>query len=157
MPAKTNAMRLLDRRGIAYQAFEYDPEIHSAAEAASAYGAPVAHVYKTLVLLRDAGRPLILMVRGDREVDLPLLARSIGAKSVRMAPHGEAERLTGLRVGGIGALALLDRPFDVFIDRGAAELEHIYVNPGRRGINIRLRLADLVTLTGAVQVDATTA
>ena len=38
--------------------------------------------------------------------------RSIGAKAVGMAPHKDAERLTGLRVGGIGALALVDRPFD---------------------------------------------
>ena len=48
-----------------------------------------------------------------------LLARAIGAKAVRMAPQREAERLTGLLVGGIGALALVNRPFVPCIERAA--------------------------------------
>jgi Cys-tRNA(Pro)/Cys-tRNA(Cys) deacylase len=152
---KTNAMRALDARGVAYETVAYDPAIHAASEAAAAYGAPPEEVYKTLVLLRERGRPLLVMVPGPSEVDLRVLARSLGEKSVRMAPQREAERLTGLQVGGIGALALLGRPFDVCLDRSALAHERIYVNPGRRGLNVRLRVDDLLRLTGAQVVDAT--
>jgi Cys-tRNA(Pro)/Cys-tRNA(Cys) deacylase len=153
--AKTNAMRALDARKVPYEVVTYDPAIHSALDAASAYGAAPEEVYKTLVLLRDAGRPLLVMVPGPAEVDLRVLARSLGEKSVRMAPQREAERLTGLQVGGIGALALIGRPLDVCLDRSALAHKRIYVNPGRRGVNVRVAVADLVRLTGASVVDAT--
>lgn len=152
---KTNAMRALDARAVAYETVSYDPAIHSAQDAAAAYGAPPDEVYKTLVLLRERGRPLLVMVRGPAEVDLRLLARWLDEKSVRLAPQREAERLTGLLVGGIGALALLGKPFDVCLDRAALHHERIYVNPGRRGLNVRLRVQDLIRLTGAQLVDAT--
>lgn len=153
---KTNAMRLLDARHVAYETFTFPPEIHSADGVAAILGLPASEVYKTLVVLREKGRPLLVMVAGDRELDLRSLARSVDERSLHIAPQREAERLTGLQVGGISALALLDRHFDVYIDRPALELEHVLVSAGRRGINLRLPVADLVRLTGARVVEATT-
>jgi Cys-tRNA(Pro)/Cys-tRNA(Cys) deacylase len=147
-------MRALDARRIPYETVTYDPAIHAATEAAAAYGAPPDEVYKTLVLLRERGRPLLVMVPGPAQVDTRRLSRSLGEKSVHLAPQREAERLTGLQVGGIGALALLGKPFDVCLDRAALAHERIYVNPGRRGVNIRLRVDDLIRLTNARIVEA---
>jgi Cys-tRNA(Pro)/Cys-tRNA(Cys) deacylase len=70
-----------------------------------------------------------------------------------MAPHAEAEGLTGLQTGGIGALALLGKPFEVFIDRRALNRDLILVNGGRRGLNLGLQPADLVRITSARLVD----
>jgi Cys-tRNA(Pro)/Cys-tRNA(Cys) deacylase len=72
-----------------------------------------------------------------------------------MAAHKEAETLTGLQVGGISALALLNRPFDVFIDRPATQLSHVLVSAGKRGINLRLTVADLIRITRARVIEAT--
>src|SRR5437764_83015 len=84
---KTNAMRALGQRKIAYEAHAYDPEIKSAAGVAEALGVAEAEVFKTLVLLPSTGRPLLVMVAGDGEVDTRVLAGEIGVKSVRMAPR----------------------------------------------------------------------
>jgi len=151
MSAKTNAMRVLDQRKIAYQVHEYSPEIHSAVEAAQAMGQPVERVYKTLVVMRETPRakPLLVMEPGDRELDLRALAKSTGDKKLRMATQKEAESLTGLLVGGIGALALLNRGFEMWIDSAAQAHERICVNAGQRGINLELRVDDLVRVTGA--------
>lgn len=152
---KTNAMRLLEQRKIAYTPLAYPVEGHvSAVEVARLLGVPPAMVYKTLVVLRERGRPLLVMIAGPRELDPRRLARALNEKAVRMAPHKEAERLTGLPVGGIGALALLNKPFEVVLDRPALELEEILVNGGRRGLNLRLRVADLIRVTGARVVEA---
>lgn len=153
-PPKTNAMRALDARGVAYEVFAYDAAIHGAVEAAGAMGVPPARVYKTLVCLTAGGRAVLVMAPGDAEVDLRRLARSLGEKAVRFAPQREAERLTGLRVGGIGALALLGRPFDVALDGSALGYERIWVNPGRRGVNVAVAVDDLIRVTGARIVDA---
>jgi len=148
---KINAMRVLDQRKIAYEVHGYSPEIHSAVEAAQAMSIPVERVYKTLVVMRETPRakPLLVMVPGDRELDLRELARSTGDKKLRMATQKEAESLTGLLVGGIGALALLNRGFEIWIDPAARAHERICVNAGQRGINLELRVDDLVRITSA--------
>ena len=154
---KTNAIRLLDSRGVSYEPLEYDSAIHSAVEVAGVLGVPAEQVYKTLVVLRDPprGRPFLVMIAAPRELDLRLLARSLGEKAVRMAPHRDAERLTGLQVGGIGALALVGRGFEVCLDRVAERYPWILVNGGRRGLNLRVGVDDLVRVTGARLVEAT--
>jgi Cys-tRNA(Pro)/Cys-tRNA(Cys) deacylase len=152
---KTNAMRALDAHKIAYSTFLYAETIHSADEVAALLGVPAGQVYKTLVVLADDGRHLLVMVPGDRELDLRVLARSVGAKSTHMALQREAERLTGLKVGGISPLALLDKRFEVYLDATAADLEELYLNGGQRGINLKLRVSDLLAITGARVIAAT--
>ena len=153
---KTNAMRLLDQRRVAYEALTYDPAIHSAVEVADVLGVPPERVYKTLVVLPEApGRkPLLVMIAGPDELDMRTLARSVDTKAVRMATQKDAERLTGLLVGGIGALALVGKPFEPCIERSALAHEWILVNAGRRGINLKLAVSDLIGLTDARVVDA---
>lgn len=157
---KTNAQRVLDANGILYEITVYDDSgtFHSAEEAARLVGASPASVYKTLVVLRETPRtkPLLVMVAADREIDLRSLARSIGEKKLRMATHREAEQLTRLQVGGISALALLNRGFQVCIDRPALSHSQIHISGGLRGIDLMLKVADLVELTDATVVEATT-
>jgi len=154
---KTNAMRALDARKITYEIFTFSPDIHSAAGVAEAVGLPHHQVYKTLVVLRPAGKPMLIMIAGDRELDLKRVAKGVGEKKVRMASHNEAESLTGLQVGGISALALLNRPFDVFIDRSATELSHVLLSAGQRGINLRIAVPALIRITRARVIEATRA
>jgi Cys-tRNA(Pro)/Cys-tRNA(Cys) deacylase len=152
---KTNSMRALDARKIAYEVFTFPPNIYSAMGVADVVGLPHHQVYKTLVALRPQGKPMLIMIPGHRELDLKRLAKAVGEKKVRMASHNEAESLTGLQVGGISALALLNRPFDVFIDRSATELSHLLVSAGKRGINLRLAVSDLIRITHAHVIEAT--
>lgn len=156
---KTNAMRALEARGIAYEVRVYDTarEFHSADEAAGLIGAPAESVYKTLVVLREETRkkPLLVMVASTRELDLRLLARNVGEKKLRMATKKEAEQLTGAQIGGISALAQLNRGFEIFLDRPALELKTIHVSGGVRGVDVTLAPNDLLRVTGARVVEAT--
>lgn len=152
---KTNAMRALDQRHIAYTPFYYSDTIHSAAEVAPLLGVAASEVFKTLVALTDDGRQLLIITPGDRELDLRLVARGVGAKAVHMALQREAERLTGLKVGGISPLALLGKRFEVYLDAPGAALESLYINGGQRGVNLHLRVADLLAVTGARVIAAT--
>jgi Cys-tRNA(Pro)/Cys-tRNA(Cys) deacylase len=66
-----------------------------------------------------------------------------------MATQREAEARTGLLVGGISALALLTKGFDVFLDAAAQQFDEIYVSAGQRGYNLRLAVADFIAVTRA--------
>jgi Cys-tRNA(Pro)/Cys-tRNA(Cys) deacylase len=153
---KTNAMRVLDARNIPHTALQYDDTIKSGQGVSDALGLPLAQVFKTLVVIRERGRPILAMMPSDRKLDLKKMAAAAGEKRVRMAAQREAESKTGLLVGGIGALALLDKPFDVFLDASAQQFDEILVNGGQRGVNLRLRVNDLVDVTQAKIADLST-
>ncbi len=153
---KTNAMRVLDARKIDYTGLEYDPAIHSDHGVSEALSVPAAQVFKTLVVMRERGRSILVMVPSDRELDLKKMAAAVGEKRVRMASQREAESKTGLLVGGIGVLALLDKGFDVYLDAAAQQFDQILVNGGQRGINLQLKVSDLIDVTRAKIADVTT-
>ncbi len=152
---KTNAMRALDARHIPYTTFTYPDTIHSAKEVAELLGVSPERVYKTLVVLADADRRLLVVTPGDHELDMRRVARAVGTKSARMALQRDAERLTGLKVGGISPLALLDKRFEVYVDDSALAFDDLYINGGQRGVNLCLRAADLIAVTGAQVIAAT--
>ncbi len=141
---KTNSMRLLDSRHVPYIVHTFSDSIRSAVEVAEVIGLPPSQVYKTLVVLRPKGKPMLVIIAGDRELDLRLLAANLGEKKLRMATHAEAEELTGLKVGGISALSLLNRGFDIYLDKPALDLDQIVVSAGQRGINLQLSVKDFV-------------
>ena len=153
MTKKTHAMRLLDSRRIAYRVTEYDSSgaFHTGEEAAALVGAAAASVYKTLVVLRDppSGKPMMVMVPVALQLDLKLLADALGEKRLRMATQKEAEKLTGMQVGGISALGVQRPGFTILIDERAQALERVHISAGTRGMDIELAVSDLVAITGA--------
>jgi Cys-tRNA(Pro)/Cys-tRNA(Cys) deacylase len=152
---KTLAMKLLEGKKVAYQTVIYPSSETDAVLVAEALGVPAGQVFKTLVVLRPPGKAMLVMIPADRELDLKKLAKAVGEKKVKMATQREAEQLTGLRVGGISALALLNKGFAVFIDAAANSFDEIFVSAGQKGINLRLPVRDLVKLTNARSVDVT--
>ena len=155
MAKKLNSMRLLDIQGVQYAVLSFPDMIHSAVDVADYCGLPPSHVYKTLVVVLSQGKPALVLVAGDQEIQLKQLAQTLGEKKLRMATQKEAEAWTGLKVGGISALAVSHRGFPVYLDCAAAALAEIIVSAGQRGLDIRLTVADFVRVTGATFVEAT--
>jgi Cys-tRNA(Pro)/Cys-tRNA(Cys) deacylase len=155
---KTNAMRALDQRKIPYETHTFSDAIRSADGVAATLGIPAAEVFKTLVVLPETKgkKPMLVMVPANTELDLRRFARAVGEKSVQMASQREAEHLTGLKVGGISAIVLLNKPFTVYLDASATRLDMLYVSGGQRGLDLRLRVADLIAVTGATVVETGT-
>ena len=90
------------------------------------------------------------VVPAPTELDLKALAKAVSEKKVRLAKHAEAEKLTGLQAGGISALALLQKPFEIVLDASAQGLETMYVSAGQRGLQVSLRPDDFIALTNAI-------
>lgn len=153
---RTNSMRLLEAQDIDYEVVTFPAKHFSALEVAQIVGAPPDQVHKTLVVLREGGKALLVMIAGDRQLDLKRLATSIGnpKAKLKVASQLQAEQITGLLVGGISALALLNQGFEICIDQDALAQEHVYVSAGQRGINLKLAAQDLIDVTQAQIVQA---
>ncbi len=154
--SKPLAVRLLEQKRVAHEVFAFDDTIRSAQEVARVTGMPAEQVLKTLVVEQDPpkGKPYLVMMPSPLEIDLKVLAASLDVKKLRMATHRDAERHTGLQVGGISALALIGRGFDVLIEETATLFDEVLVSAGQRGYDVKLGLEDLVALTSARVVRA---
>ncbi len=151
MTEKTQAMRALDGKRIPYEVLTYPDDLRDAEEIALLLDLPAASVFKTLVVLppESGKKPMLVMIPADAHLDLKKLAAAAGAKKLKMATHREAEQLTGLQVGGISAVALLNKGFAVYIDSSAQAEDEICVSAGKRGIQLKVPTAALVKLTNA--------
>jgi len=98
---------------------------------------------------------MLVMIPSNAQLDLKKVARAVGEKKVKMASHKEAESMTGLQVGGISALALLNWGFVPLIDLQARDHQTIYISAGKRGLQISLSPIDLINITSAREIDAT--
>ena len=147
---KNNVTRLLDQRKIPYEVFELPEEKLGAEKTAELLNVPLEIVFKTIVITRiESGKPILAVVPGNADVDLKSLAKALGEKKVQTSTLREAETLTGLQVGGISPLALINRGFQVVIDSSAQDYEAMHISGGQRGLNIRLPVSALAKLTKA--------
>ncbi len=161
MSLTNNVTRMLDAHKILYQAFGLPAEKLGALETARWLGVSPDAIYKTIVVKRERGKPILAVIPGPNEVDLKALARALGEKKLFLPGEREAEQVTGLQAGGISPLVLINKGFQVVIDSAAQGLDEIHVSGGKRGLNIRLPVKALAELTrarfGEISVGASTA
>ncbi len=157
MATKLNSMRLLEKHNIPYEVTEFPDTERDAEVIAEILGIPPHMVYKTLVVEPvGGGKPIIAMLAANRSLDLKALATASGHKKVGMASHQDAEKLTGLKVGGISALALTHKNWSVYLDQPAVELEHILVSAGQRGMDLRVPTNAFIRVVGAKVAEIST-
>lgn len=140
-------MLVLDGQNVPYQVSRYAPSLHDAVEIAQQIGVEPGKVFKTLVVTRSAGKPFLVMVAADKQLDLKKMAQAVGEKKVKMASQRDAEKMTGLHVGGISALALQNRGFAVCLDCDAENFERIHISAGKRGVQLEVPVDDLIRIT----------
>lgn len=155
----TRATLVLRRHGVPFTTHEVESSIapgDADSRAAGSYGEAVARalgidptrMFKTLVVAVD-GRLVSALVPVAASLDLRALAAACGARRASLAEPREAERATGYVVGGISPIGQRRR-LPVVADRSLVEGPTVYVNGGRRGLQIGLASEELVAVTGAI-------
>lgn len=147
---KTNAARILDGLGIAYELREYeaDEEDLSAPRVAESIGMPAGQVFKTLVARGDRGGVLLACVPGSSELDLKALASASGNKKVELVALKDILSLTGYIRGGVSPVGS-KKTYPVYLDSTADLWPVIAVSAGVRGCQMLLKPADLARAVGA--------
>lgn len=134
--------------------YDYDPNAERVGlQAAEAIGVPPGEVFKTLMLELD-GKPVCAIVPSDEEVNMKKLAAALGGKSAHMMKPADAERLTGYKVGGISPLGQRKR-VPTALDELAMLYDEIFLNGGQRGLQIRIKPADVVSVLDCKVADLT--
>jgi len=149
--AETPAVTALQRAKVAHTVHPYHHDPRSTAfgdEAVAALALDPHRVFKTLVAQVDGRQLVVGVVPVAAQLDLKALAAAVGGKKAAMANVADAERSSGYVAGGISPIGQRKRLATV-VDTSAAGFPTIYVSAGRRGLQVELAAADLVTVTGA--------
>ena len=108
-------------------------------------------VIKTLVMEDEKGKPLIILMHGDKEVSTKSLARTIGRKSVSPCNPTIAEKHTGYKVGGTSPFGT-KKAMPVYMEATIANVPEIFINAGSRGLLAQISSAELVRILKPVSV-----
>ncbi len=152
--SKTNAARLLDKAGVAYELIPYTVDENNLAvdHVAHELGENIEQVFKTLVLRGDRTGNIVCVVPGHTEVNLKAAAKLSGNKSVEMIAMKELLPTTGYIRGGCSPIGM-KKPFPTYIHNTCMDFPHIYVSAGVRGLQIKIAPGDLVAYVHAAMGD----
>ena len=91
------------------------PNAKTIEEVASFLGLPADRFVKSLVYVAD-GKPVMVCVQGDRDVNEVKLKRFLGAKSVALADFGTVLKATGANAGFVGPVKPADAALRIVCD-----------------------------------------
>ena len=153
---KTNAMRLLDAAGVAYETREYaySEDDLSGIHAAEACGMPAEQMFKTLVARGDRTGIAVFCIPVACELNLKRAASISGNKKLEMVHVRELLGLTGYIRGGCSPIGM-KKKYPAYIDETAGLFDCIAVSAGRRGLQMLVEPEALCRYTGAVSGDLT--
>jgi Cys-tRNA(Pro)/Cys-tRNA(Cys) deacylase len=150
----TPALRELDQRGVSYRLVETRPA-NSPEESAELQGIALGQLIRTIVVRRSADDYIFVLVPGGRRFDWPKLRAHLGRTRLSLPDADEAKEVTGYERGAITPFGST-RAWPVIADAAVEQVPLVAIGGGRRGVNVHLRPADLVSATGAEVVDVTT-
>ena len=142
---KTNACRILDSKGIAYELIPYEVDENDlgAQHIADQLGEDIDQVFKTLVLKGDKTGYFVCVIPGNDELDLKKTAKATGNKNCDLIPMKELLPLTGYIRGGCSPVGM-KKQFPTFIHETCELFDYIYVSAGVRGLQFKLNPLDLI-------------
>ena len=139
---KTNAMRELERAGIEYKHYTYDPNETEGIKVAALVGRPQERVFKTLVTESSKRVHYVFVIPVAQTLDLKAAARAVGEKSVQMIKQEELLPLTGYIHGGCSPIGM-KKLFHTTIHESAQNFPTILCSAGKIGHQLELSLDSL--------------
>jgi Cys-tRNA(Pro) deacylase len=139
-------------RGVEARIEEFATGTPTAEDAARAVGCRLEQIVKSLVFDCE-GRPVVVLVPGDRRADSRKVARAAGCRRAKVAGPDQVRSATGFVPGAVAPFPLpkVDR---VLVDRQVLVHDRVWVGAGSPRHMAMLAPADLVRLAKAEPMDA---
>jgi prolyl-tRNA editing enzyme YbaK/EbsC (Cys-tRNA(Pro) deacylase) len=130
---------------------EFPDGTPTAQAAARAVGCELGQIVKSLVFDCD-GRPIVVLVPGDRRADSEKIARAAGCRFARIAGSEEVTQATGFEPGAVAPFPL-PRVERLFIDPTLLSHRVVWIGAGSERHMASLSPTELVRLSRARPMD----
>ena len=141
---KTNALRILDKCKIEYEALHSDnmEGVVNGLAIVKKYGKDASLVFKTLVAHGVSKELYVFIIPVLKELDLKKAAHVTSEKKIEMLPHKDLNRYTGYVKGGCSPIGM-KKLYRTFIDMDARNSDTIIVSGGKIGVQVQLKVSAL--------------
>ena len=140
---KTNALRILDKNEISYEAKNsIDLKIDHDA----------SFIHKTLVARGVSNELYVFIIPLSNELDLKKAATAAQEKKILMLPEKELLQNTGYIKGGCSPIGM-KKLYKTFIELSSSQMNQLIVSGGKVNFRVKLKPEDLMQLIGAKAVD----
>jgi len=144
---KTNAMRILERNKVSFEAFQYisNDENTDGTLVARKNNRDVLLVHKTLVVRSAKNELYVFIIPINAELDLKKAALAAGEKKLEMLPHKDLQKYTGYIKGGCSPLGM-KKQYPTFLEANSHDAGKVIVSGGKKGYIIEVATSDLLTV-----------
>jgi prolyl-tRNA editing enzyme YbaK/EbsC (Cys-tRNA(Pro) deacylase) len=125
--------------------------VHTAALAAEALGCEVGAIANSLLFDAD-GSPVLILTSGSHRVDTAKAAATIGVPVLKRAKPEFVREHTGQVIGGVSPIDH-PRPVPTYIDPWLRRHPVVWAAAGHPAAVFSTTYDELVTMTGAVEID----
>lgn len=137
-------VNLLNEKKIPHTLFEHEP-VYTSEQAAKIRGTSLRQGAKALIFLAD-GKPMMVVVPGDKKVDVKKFKQIYKIGDLRMAVPEEVEQVTGgVKIGAVHPLGNLHN-LPVYIDKSLGKSREIVFNAGLHTKSIKMSYRDYFRL-----------
>jgi prolyl-tRNA editing enzyme YbaK/EbsC (Cys-tRNA(Pro) deacylase) len=140
-----------ESRGLAKEIRSFEESTHNSELAAQTLGVQVGQIAKTILLIVD-DFPVIVVISGDRRVDIRKVKALRGGRKVRLGGPEDVTARTGFKVGAVSPVALPEG-IPVYQDRSLRRFGTIYPAAGETNNMFVTTPDELLALTGAQETD----
>jgi len=152
-PAVRRVLDAAARKGVTLEVVAFDESTHTAQDAATAVGADLGQIVKSLVFVapHEDGRqePIVCLVSGRNRVDVARLAAVTAEQEIRRASAREAYDLTGFSIGGIPPIGF-DGAMRVIMDPDLGRYPTVWAAAGLPTAVFEVPPATLQVLANAI-------
>jgi len=138
---------LLDSLNIEYELLNHTP-VYTSADAAKIRDIGISNGAKALVFIAD-GDPILIVVPGDKKVDLRKFKQQFHIKDLRMASLIEVKEITTLEVGSIPPVGKVMN-LKSYFDSSFLKKEVVAFNAGSHSVSIRMKASDLIKVENPI-------
>ncbi len=129
--------------------FVSKPETVHTADASRETGIDLSRITKNLVCRGNDGEFALLVIPGDRRVNIKKAAEALNTTNVKLLSFAEAESVSGYPPGGTPSIHHKTK-MKVVVDKSLLSRETIFCGGGTRDRLLELRTEDIVRLQNAL-------
>lgn len=135
----------LNKRDVEFKLIEFEEMPHTASDVERLYGCSLGQVLKTLLFIGDK-EPILVVIPGDKKVDLEKLKNATNQNEIRIATPEEVKNVTDYSIGGVSPFGIEN--IKKVIDGSVFKVTPINVGSGKAEIGIEMSSDELKKVWG---------
>jgi len=145
---KDYLVSFLKKNNVNFEIYRFKEETVTSRQASSLLNIPLNSIAKSVLLMDEKRRPLLVILPGDKRINQKKLAKNLGRKKLRLATQDEVIENTGYPPGGIPPVGH-SNTIETIVDETLLQNDYVVAGGGSTNVLLKIDPKDIVRLQNA--------